>query len=383
MIIDLVEAVGGSLCQSSGLSAQFETVSHAVSAAKHIQRAIQEFSDHSASQKIGAAILVTDADPKSDPEIRPNLDQAAPGQILVASSVRKVLPENGAWKFRGVDANSATGAIPTAEELLWTDQATYDHLAEILRSGETWNVISEPLTTPEPPPVADSTIFDATQIPIATHLSDTDGMFEALEEPPGSKVRYLIAAAVILASMLGGYAFLHFSQNQQPTTKTGTSVASDTDSKKTADTPVTPKPKVQSAEASTAPPKGVEANGKPPAPPVEPKPSASVASLPPRKIDTPPPVVPSGPVQRAADDAGGSGLYRMTAAERAEAAKAAMDISPKQINQILAMADEQAGDGKFSEARRKYLIVLYLDSRNVAANRGMLRLVKRQQQADR
>ena len=255
MIIDLVEAVGGSLCRVRGYRlnlklSRMQYPPQSTFSARYRNSATIRPRRRSAPPSWSPTPI-----PSPTRRYDPILDQAAPGQILVASSVRKVLPENGAWKFRGVDANSATGAIPTAEELLWTDQATYDHLAEILRSGETWNVISEPLTTPEPPPVAESTIFDATQIPIATHLSDTDGMFEALEEPPGSKVRYLIAAAVILASMLGGYAFLHFSQNQQPTTKTGTSVASDTDSKKTADTPATPKPRVQSAEASTAPPR--------------------------------------------------------------------------------------------------------------------------------
>ncbi len=382
MIIDLVEAVGGSLCEESGLSAQFDAASHALSAAKHIQRALLEFSDHSTSQKIGSAILVTEADPKSDPEIHQTLDQAQPGQILVASSLRKMLPENAAWRFRSLTSNSATGILPTAEELLWTDQATYDHLAELVRSGETWSVTSEPPSTVEAQ-VAESTTFDPTQIPIATHSYETTGIFEAIEPPPRSKAPYMIAAGVILAALLGGYAFLHYSQSQQPMAQPSTSVASGSTASKPPEPATTPPLKVQKVEAAETATKAAEASVNPPTQPVHSTPAMVASKTPPDKPPAPTPMV------RAADEGvanpgpASSGSYHMTAAERAEASKAAVGISPKQINQILAMADEQAGDGKFSEARKKYLVVLYLDSKNAAANRGMLRLVRQQQEADR
>ncbi len=374
MIIDLLEALGGSLRESSGLSAQFDTASQAVSAAKHIQRAVQGFSSPTAS--LGTAILVSDADPDavSDQEVRHVLEQAQPGQIFVTPQIRKALPDNAAWKFRPLSMGSSNGS-PMSEELVWADPEMYERFAELLHSGKTW-IISDPVSeqAPAPEPVlTESTTYDPTQIPIATESSAPDGLFEGLEESTTSKTPYLIAATVILSAMLGGYALLRYSQRQQMTA--GAMAARQEPTK----APSSASPNTQKSPSELLKPVGATAERtastekkSPPVPqsaPAEPSPVQKAEVAPVR-----PPAV-----QRPTEEVG---IYRMTPAEKSEAAKAAVDISPKQINQLLAMADEQTGDGRFAEARTKYLIVLYLEPRNAAANKGMIRLLKRQREAD-
>ena len=386
MIIDLIEAVGGSLCESSGLSAQFETASQAVSAAKHIQRAAQEFTARSASQKLGTAILVSDVKPNPvpDQEIRQTLEQAQPGQIFVTTPIRQALSDSPAWKFRPVSPSPTAEdrAFLGTEELIWADPATYERYAELLgSSGETWSVISEPIAPASAPPHEESTSYDPTQIRIAGDSVESEGMFEGLPQTSRSKTPYLVAGAVILSAIVGGFALLRYSQPHQSNASTTTErpSAPPTNVQKTpsSSAPVSAKLPVSDAEETVTQTKKAEAVEKTSPPPAQAQPQMANVTPAPKPGES----VPRPALAKPPEDSGG--LYHMTPAERSETAKAATGISPSQINRILAMADEQTGDGKFAEARKKYLIVLYLEPRNAAASKGLQRLLKRQREAER
>jgi hypothetical protein len=340
MLADLVAGSDGVLLTDvrTSLAAQFETPSKALKAAKQIQSAILEFARHRPDSASAAAIVIhgeseliegRDSAGAAAPG-RSLLQYAKPAQILMTESVYGQLREMPGLRFKSVTPAGTSGSDLgiRGQELIW-------------RTPET------PARSAEAPPQATQLFVQKSEPPSVkvlpmpeSILARPDYVEEALPdsarnelqaEPPidlraPALKRYLaIAAGVAVLSVLGMFAFHRKHVAVDPT-----SGVHQTPPEPANVTPETiPQPASAPASESSAPPLETDPLPKPKPPKVQPEKSGS---------------------------------------------KIVSDFSARDIPFLLRKAEQDAGAGRYDDARREYKIVLQLDPNNANAKLGLHRL---------
>jgi hypothetical protein len=340
MLADLVAGSDGVLLTDvrTSLAAQFETPSKALKAAKQIQSAILEFARHRPDSASAAAIVIhgeseliegRDSAGAAAPS-RSLLQYAKPAQILMTESVYGQLREMPGLRFRPVTPAGTSGSDLgiRGQELIWRTPETPAHSAESPPQATQLFVQKSEPPSVKVLPMPESILARPDYLEEALPDSARN---ELQAEPPidlraPALKRYLaIAAGVAVLSVLGMFAFHRKHVAVDPT-----SGVHQTPPEPANVTPETiPQPASAPASESSAPPVETDPLPKPKPPKVQPDKSGS---------------------------------------------KIVSDFSARDIPFLLRKAEQDAGAGRYDDARREYKIVLQLDPNNANAKLGLHRL---------
>ena len=363
MIADLVRASDGAVSDSgSALVARFRTAARALTAARRIQRGTHEFAQHRSENCFGVSIALhppVGLQGVGNPSQQAlSLEQAQPGQILVAPETYESLQSLPGLQF-GAPTNPAT----QDRELIWTNSETYQWFRALLtRAQETASIA-------DPAPIA-KVCSTPTRIWAGTEAGE-DGAFRGSAAAESTLLDELTeerswidrpilrrSLVVAVALLLVAACALILSPNlrkravgRQP------------------EPPAVAEPPAGGA-ASTAP-TGAEA----------PKPEVTRESSPPTvppevPRESSPPAVPPGVPEIPKTK------QTTTPGEKKRPAEYE-GFTTREIPQLLRRADEDAGAGKYDEARQEYGIVLKLEPDNATARQGLRRLELREQETRR
>lgn len=336
---DLLTATGGQLFPESQqiLIARFDCQESAVSAARRLQRALQAFTEFPETAGLAASIAIYGPEDHRRSGAALGLSDwlwsdSGPGQILVSGSVHKTLQFTPGLGFRGVSAVSLRPDA-TYQELLWTDSETLATWQNRQRAATRDLPIVDPHRQPEVG-TAYAEKRDAVSFANPAAVCQEDVSQTSIDGSRRKNRVWFAAGAVCLALVGAIGTVVHLSAKKthgtpQPPSKNQTIAQQ---------TPQSDKP----PGAGNALEKQQETS------PKETESSPGHARIP-----------PTGPKAQG---------------ETEVPVKEYEGFTSKQVPQLLRKAEEDAGAGKYDDAKREYEIVLKLQPGNSAAQGGLRKL---------
>lgn len=326
----------------AGLAAQFDEPAQALRAAKRIQWSLLEFCEHRPDQCSGAAILIYDpADiprEESSSEILGLLEQGKPAQVLAAGNSKNQLREIPGLQSHAFPASQGNPSAwqRGAQELLWTTPANLEHVQQALRKAE--QLRKEVQLTADNPTVDLSTMNQRAHQPTLVHR-DAPAPVEAVQtdlltelEPSelpasgsGSRTVWWVLAGIVLLGVVAGAVLI-------------------------------PQIRRKSVVIDNPPVAQPAGETEPATPPPSPQPSEKASDV---------TTTPAATTDHAASDVPRTQIKKTNVYE---------GMSDKDIPMLLRMAEKDAGDGKYEDARRKFEIVLRIDANNKQAKEGLHKL---------